>query len=391
MKRAKILLFLTLIQLCFIINPFISECNSVLKGTKWEGKANQDIFLSPLHEEAFVLAHNITEEDENIKRVFEAYVLMRAIYKVNNLNKKYLNNEINLEELKQLLTNLYFNIDNPKTAKEYFYKGLFSYATYPYSKYDEKKMTEDFIYIIDNYSDTIYAKYSYLFLGSNYIILRNYSETVRVLKKYLEKYAEDDELAYSAYYHLSDAYSNLYHRYDKSDVQKRAEDGENLIKYSNKLLDKFPGQKGKVGFALSNLASYYSSINDNEKALKYYYKIFNDPEQRKIKISGTIIPIIVIHKNKKEYKKAYDLLENLILRYPDDKRSRRLYKEHKQNLDEIRLFGFDKYDRDNKENKKIYKEKKDKIEKWRKEYHSHFDKDFNIIKPFKEEKEPKDK
>jgi hypothetical protein len=166
----KTILVIILLQICFIIKPFVAKCDNVLLEPKWKGKTNHDIAISPLHEEAFILAYKISEQEENNKRIFRAYILMRVIYKQNKLDQRYNNNEIQSDELKQLLKDLYSKIENPQTAKDFFYKGLFNYAFYPYSEYDEKVLSEIFNYIIENYQDTIYAKYSnefYIRFGIN--------------------------------------------------------------------------------------------------------------------------------------------------------------------------------------------------------------------------------
>jgi hypothetical protein len=368
----KNIIFLVLIFLNSL-NLSVAGINYPL-GLEW---GEESVIFSAQYEEGFLALHQITEQNLDSKEAYSAFGIMRGIYRANALDNKYSKNEIQSTELKQLLDVLIPATKNPQTAKDYFYRGLFSspprLATFAPGMFD------NFNHVIDNYPDTAYAKYSYLFLARNYSKINRSNEAIEVLNVYLEKYGETDKLLYTVYYLLSNSYYRLYFTADKSDTQNRTQYANQMINYSNKLINEFPDKKSLTGGALINLAGYYNTEDNTAKSLEYYFKVYNDPAY-KGRINSAMKSIIKKYKKAKNYKKANDLLEDAKTRYFSNKKTRKIYKKYKKNLEEIRLFGHDVNDR-SKEGRQKYKEKKEEIDAWRKKYEASWDENFNQIKP----------
>jgi hypothetical protein len=371
----KTILFLVLISLNILSLSF--AVSNYPLGPEW---GEEDIVLSSQHEEAFIALHQITETETNNEKVYRAFGLMKLIYQVNGLDNKYSNNEIQSPELKQLLDELIPASRNPQTAKDYFYKGMFSYPSDSVFSSETASMYDNFNHVIDNYPDTIYAKYSYLLLAGNLSYAgRRYNDANDVLNRFIEKYGEADILACNAYYRLANNYYKLYY-INKSDIQKKVEDGNQMMVYSNKILNDFPERKEMAGDILLNIAGYYSFQGDLDKSLEYYYKVFNDANHRMGSIEAAMGGLLNKSWKNKRRKEATKFLEDAKARYWHSKDIRKQYKKYKKNLEEIRLFGHDSFDM-SKKNRQKYKEKKVEIDAWRKKYEASWDENFNQIAP----------
>lgn len=367
-------------------------------GTELEGKSRSEISSPNFREQAFPILYQIAEEDPNKERAFNAFSLLMKIYK--RLDWKYKNDELQSEELRQMIEKFHFTIENPKTAKEYFYRALFEYPK-DGKEAVSRKMIVYFKYVIDNFQNSVYAEFSYIFLARLHKAKHEYVEAENILNEYLKKYGENATLKPYVYYSLATIYSKLY-----GGRGKRIADPEEklafMLEYADKFLSEFTQYKSMVARLAYDVGSYHKSKGDYNKALKYFEKVYNDPEQDMLYLTDIVYKSMKIHVKKNEYKKADDLLEDTISRYSNNKIFREFYKRTKLKLLEKIKFGYDdeininmlnarkitqeEYDA----NMKIYKKNKEKIEKFREEYEAHFDKDFNIIKPFKEEKEEKE-
>jgi hypothetical protein len=340
-------------------------------GNKWGDK---DVVFSPKYEEAFVALYQITEEDVNSEKALYAFMKMKHIYKTREVDDKYEKNELQSEKLKNLLKDLYSAIDSPKTARDHFYKGLFSYYKH------EAEMFKHFQHVIDTFPDTVYAKYSYFLLAENYDSSRNYNGTINILNNYLVKYGEDDTFIPDIYFRLSDNYRKLYAKTKDADIPIVDKYESLILSNAEKVLNRFPEKKAAVGSTLRNLSAYYESKGEIDKSLEYDLKVYDDPEHSMTSIYGALNSIVDKYIERKEYKEADNFLEDAKSRYFDNEKIREKYKEKKRTLKEISRFGFLWNDR-SKESKRLYEKKKDEILKFREEYEKCWDADFNIIKP----------
>ena len=367
-----LLLFLsTKMLFADIYNPYIC--------TALEGKSDKEIIFT-FYEEGFLISYQITEADVNSKKAFYAFIEMRAIYEYG-LGNKYGKNEIKSSELKTILGDLINSAMNPQTAKDYFYKGLFSYSTDPVSSFETPGMYDYFNYVINNFPDTIYAKYSYLLLATNLSYAgHRYNDAINTLNNYITKYGKSDILIANVYFQLFDNYYNLFLAISKSNIQEKNNYGNLMLTYSNKIINEFPEEKFMVEWIQYNLANYYDLIGNMTESQNYDYKVYNNPENSKGLIYGALDSIIKKYDNMKQYPKAYEILEDAKARYFAEKDIRKLYKEKKQYFDEIKYFGYDKYDR-SKESLQLYNQKKAQIEAFRAQYEQSWDANFNMIKP----------
>jgi tetratricopeptide (TPR) repeat protein len=364
-------------------------------GTELEGKSNKEIESS--YELTFPILYRITEEDAGSERAFNAFTKLAGCYKWNRLKEKYENNEIQSEELKQILSEIISAIENPKTDKEYFYKGILATrSTYQKNVYlpDVKiyeRIIKEYEYILDNFPDSIYTEYSLYNRAKTYRDKGGVAKAIELYIEYLTKYGEKAKLKPYVYKRLANIYFN-----PNGNMIKGSNTEENwtfMLNYTDKLIDEFPQYKRMIAELVRKAGGYHKAKGNYDKAIEYYSKVYTDPEQEMFYLTDIVSKARKIYVKKKEFKNANDLLEDTLSRYKNNKVFREFYKRDNLKLILIKKYGYDseitkgsvRAKQVTKEeygnNKDNYNKNKDKIEKFKKEYETHFDKDFKIIKP----------
>lgn len=295
------------------------------------------------YEETFLEQYRIIEKDINNDKAYFAFRLMRQIYTQKTLDKMYFDHDIKSEELRDIVKYFIDIAKDPKTAKEYFYKGLFAYPHFTGESvvHTIPEMFEPFEFILKEYPGTVYEKNAYLLLGDNYDegdLQRD--RAVYLYEQYLEKYANDAEIISILYYKLARIYSALFFIENNSPANQGR---INIaLKYSNKLLDEYPDKKLLGGDILIQLGNHYkNNLKDFDNASKYYNKVFSDPEYKDNQTYQAAVGIISIYKFKKNYENLEKFLEDMKRLHFNSNRMRKLYMKFKSNLEEIKLFNYD--------------------------------------------------
>jgi hypothetical protein len=388
MKRIKAIMFILLFKVIFCLNFSFALTNFPLTDPKWEGKSYKEIFLD-LYEDAFLDLYTVTEANLDSIEAFNAFRLMKTIYSTKGLNKKLVNNEIVSSELTQLLSKLIKKTENPQNAKDYFYRGLFVHPlSYQFPKKTDRHNC--FIHIIDNFPDTIYAKYSYILLAGDYMINQRGDEAIQVLNNYNAKYTENSKLSLV----IDGLFMKLNYRSVfnivwgwKAEVPKETAEeiamNEVFLQYANKILNEHPEKKDITGDVLLSLGNYYQYHMDYTKAMEYYNQVYNDPGFNIVDINRVIFNIIGTYKKRSKISELNTFLEDVKSRYFQNKGIRKHYKATKLIVIEIQSFGYDKYDR-SKANMQLYDQKKTEIEQFREQYEQSWDENYNLIKQLPE-------
>ncbi|MFC1855138.1 tol-pal system YbgF family protein [Thermodesulfobacteriota bacterium] len=327
---------------------------------KLVGRSPLDKLMTPLHEDNFILQYEIaTDEDPSSDAAFIAFSKMRSIYNTNNLGRKYTKNLIESEELRKIIKGILDSIENPKTAKDYFYKAIFIQSK------------DNIKYVIDNFPDSNYVKYSMLLLAHNYESPGNrnksadFQKAVNLYKEFINKYGATAGL-----------YNILIKLYTFKPIVKGADMKKQeapALEYFNKLEKEYPAEKELIGDSLVKLAWFYKAdLKDKDRALKYSLRVFNEPGYAMRSVRSAATGIMHIYKSRKEYQKVEEILSKIKERYYNVKNFRNLYGDFKRQLEEIKLFGFDEVNYAKEfRGVQTYEspplEINDKVEKWRKE------------------------
>jgi tetratricopeptide (TPR) repeat protein len=395
----KIILILLGLMILGGTSPSYAKRYDPFAGTKLEGKENREITSS--FKLSFPILYQITKDDIDSERALSAFSMLARTYKANKLDKKYENNEIKSEELKNIIGGIISAIENPKTAKDYFYKSILAYSESDHEPVSQTAI-DTFEYIIDNFPDSIYAEYSLFYLAGKYRFKGKITKAIELYNQYLTKYGEKAKLKPHVYYNFATIYINPF----GGAFMKGSNPDEQwafMMKYAEKFINEYPQYKEMAGRTLLRLGDYYKDKGNYDKAIEYYTKIYTDSDPSKFHINSSINRVRKIYIKRKDYNKAKKLLDYSYSRFKENISFMKFYKMARKKNEMIIHFGYDDEITEQRlkanqitkeeynENMSKYKEKKDEIEKFKKEYETHFDKDFNIIKPFKEEKEDKEK
>jgi hypothetical protein len=324
MKKTRVIILLLLQFFLLASTLYGNDTEPLSDLPEWRGIDAADIVFSSLHEKAFVALYKVSEESDNIEKVYKAYGNMRTIFQTHKFDEKYNNSKfINPNpDMILLLKELLAKMTAPETEKEYFLKGLFY------------KSTSDLKFVIENYPDSKYAKIAYMYLSGYYKDERKKQEAIALLERYLEVYGDDDPLAPYAYYRLGRVYSldivgmGLFPKEKKEEDRKKA---ELTFKYSNKLIEKYPERKSMVGDSINLLGLYYRHyIKDEKKALEYYSKVYYSNKYNVYAMYGAFSGISTIYEKKRDYEKLNEIMENAKSRFPYDKNFRNSYKSEKK-------------------------------------------------------------
>jgi predicted negative regulator of RcsB-dependent stress response len=361
-------------------------------GTKLEGKSSSEITSHDLREQNFPVLYQIAEEDPSTERAFNAFSALAFSYKWSGLWKKYKNNNIQSEELKQILAEITSAIENPKTDKDYFYKAILANrSTYQKDEYllpgkIAEYIIKEYEYFLANFPDSIYAEYSLYYQAKKYRDKGDPAKAIELYNEYLTKYGENAKLKPYVYERLASIYIN-----PNGNMIRGYNTKENLafmLNYTDKFINEYPQYKRMIAELVDKIGGHYEAKGNYDKAIEYYSKVYTDPEQEMFYLTDIVAQARRVYVKKGEIKNAEALLEETLSRYSGNKTFREFYKRDKLKLIQIKEYGYDseitaervkakqitqeEYDA----NMKNYNKNKDKIEAFTKEYETHFDKDF---------------
>lgn len=329
---------------------------------------NLNNLLAKSVDESFVEDYQITLDNLNSERAFEAFLSIHSNYKSLRLDKAYRENTIVNETLRKVIGEILIAIENPKVARDYYLKGLLAYTPGPDPEHPDTKYLN---YVINNFPDSIYAEFCHVHLG--------------LYDEYLEKYGDNGNLVARVYFKLADKYS----RFKNIDTETGRKNIELFLRYSNKILNEYPERKNMVIDVQLYLARYQVFIKEYEKALEMYFKLYKNPIPV-TKASLYAGEILYVYKLTKDYEKMGSFLQDMKLKYSQNLFIKKLYKKYKKNLDEINKFGFDEnaLTQDDVSTKiKIFKEKQNEISKFREEWEREFNRSWPELPEEKRGKE----
>ncbi len=290
--------------------------NDLVKEIKWDGKGYIEILES--FEESFLSIYEFAEAEPESDRAFKAFKLLQFISKVKELKRLHKEQWLKSDKLNKELKALYTAIQIPQSARELFYKGLFVLLPRPLITSEDPELYRYFTKVIEDYPDTIYAEYSYIFLAESYID-NGRKEAEAMLSKYLLKYGSHGRLSYYVYYLYATLPYNIHFLNTPNALESDKRHVRLMFKYTNKFLNEFSKKKELAGHLTLRLGNYYLFQGDYGEALQNFYKVYNNPEHNRNDLYSAMFGIIKIHKIMKEPEKLDKFLEDIKYSYPSDR------------------------------------------------------------------------